>query len=250
MRNLIYLFVLLLGFGCRASLSSPTVQPRFYSVSGDLEQDQAGTQVQAMVATIAPYKAQLDAKMNRQLAIVKSPLKKGSPESTLGNWAADLFHEAACATYPKRTIAFSTMNQGGIRVSEIGSGPLLVSEIYELMPFDNELVLMELTGKQLTEFISHIANSGGWPVSGGLSVKQTSKGLNIQIYGKAISPRTTYYVALPDYVAGGGSGSTMLKGLPRTESGIKIRDLLIEYAAKITAPIDVSVEGKRMNLLR
>jgi len=42
----------------------------------------------------------------------------------------------------------------------------------------------------------------------------------------------------------------MLKGLPRTKSGIKIRDLLIEYAAKISAPIDIKVEGKRMNLLR
>lgn len=250
MRNLTYIAILLLGFGCRAPLSSPTVQPHFYSVSGKLKQEQAGTQVQTMVATIAPYKAQLDAKMNRQLATVKTPLKKGSPESTLGNWVADLFHQAACATYPNRTIAFSTMNQGGIRVSEIGTGPLIVSELYELMPFDNELVLMELTGKQLTEFVSHIANSGGWPVSGGLSVKQSAKGLNIRINGKAVSSGTTYSVALPDYVAGGGSGSTMLKGLPQTESGIKIRDLLIEYAAKLTAPIDVSVEGKRMNLLR
>ncbi len=250
MRNLAYIAMLLVGFGCRAPLSSPTVQPYFYSVSDKLEKEQAGTQVQTMVATIAPYKAQLDAKMNRQLATVKTPLIKGSPESTLGNWAADLLHDAARATYPNRTIAFSTMNQGGIRVSEIGSGPLIVSEIYELMPFDNELVLIELTGKQLTEFVSHIANSGGWPVSDGLSVKQSSKGLNIRINGKAVSPHATYSVALPDYVAGGGSGSSMLKGLPRTKSGIKIRDLLIEYAAKISAPIDIKVEGKRMNLLR
>lgn len=248
MRNLIYLAILLFGFGCRAPLSSPTVQPRFYPVSDKLEQDQAGTQVQTMAETIAPYKAQLEAKMNRQLATVKTPLRKGSPESTLGNWAADLLHEAALVTYPNRTIAFSTMNQGGIRVSEIGTGPLIVSEIYELMPFDNELVLMELTGKQLTEFVSHIANSGGWPVSAGLSVKQTGEGLNIRIAGKGIDSGAKYAVALPDYVAGGGSGSTMLKGLPRTDSGIKIRDLLIEYAAKATAPIDIKVDGKRMNL--
>jgi len=248
MRNLVYIALLLLGFGCRAPLSSPTVQPRFYPISDKLEQGQARTQVQTMVATIAPYKAQLDTKMNRQLATVETPLKKGSPESTLGNWAADLLHEAANATYPNRTIAFSTMNQGGIRVSEIGTGPLIVSEIYELMPFDNELVLMELTGKQLTEFVSHIANSGGWPVSAGLSVKQTGSGLNIRIADKAIDPTASYTIALPDYVAGGGSGSTMLKGLPLTDSGIKIRDLLIEYAAKATAPINIKVEGKRMKL--
>jgi 2',3'-cyclic-nucleotide 2'-phosphodiesterase (5'-nucleotidase family) len=238
----------LLGFGCRAPLSAPTVQPRFYSVSDKLEADQAGTQVQSMVSTIAPYKAQLDAKMNRQLATVKTPLKKGQPESTLGNWVADLFAEAAAGSFPDRDIVFATLNQGGIRVSGIGAGPLLVSEIYELMPFDNELVLMELNGKVFKEFISHIANNGGWPVSTGLSVNATSGGLDIKVGGKTIDPNKVYTVALPDYVANGGSGTSMLKQLPKIKSGLLIRDLLIEYAEKITSPISIKVEGKRMKL--
>jgi 2',3'-cyclic-nucleotide 2'-phosphodiesterase (5'-nucleotidase family) len=248
MRNLVYISLLLLGFGCRAPLSSPTIQPRFYSVSDKLEANEAGTQVQSMVSTIAPYKAQLDAKMNRQLATVKTPLKKGQPESTLGNWIADLFAQAAAGSFPDRDIVFATLNQGGIRVREISTGPLIVSEIYELMPFDNELVLMELSGKVFKEFISHIANDGGWPVSAELSVKATSDGLDIKIGGKAIDPDKIYTVALPDYVANGGSGTSMLKQLPKINSGLLIRDLLIEYASKLTAPISVKVEGKRMKL--
>jgi 2',3'-cyclic-nucleotide 2'-phosphodiesterase (5'-nucleotidase family) len=224
------------------------VQPRFYPVSNKLEANEASTQVQNMVSTIAPYKAQLDAKMNRQLATVKTPLKKGQPESTLGNWVADLFAQAAASSFPDRDIVFATLNQGGIRVSEIRPGPLLVSEIYELMPFDNELVLMELNGKVFKEFISHIANSGGWPVSAGLAVKATENGLDIKVGGKAIEPNKVYTVALPDYVANGGSGTVMLKALPKIKSGLLIRDLLIEYADKITAPISVKVEGKRMKL--
>jgi 2',3'-cyclic-nucleotide 2'-phosphodiesterase (5'-nucleotidase family) len=248
MRNLIYIALLLFGFGCRAPLSSPTVQPRFYAVSDKLEANEAGTQVQSMVSTIAPYKAQLDAKMNRQLATVKTPLRKGQPESTLGNWVADLFAQAAAGTYPDRDIVFATLNQGGIRVGEIGTGPLIVSEIYELMPFDNELVLMELNGKVLKEFISHIANDGGWPVSSELAVQSTGNGLNIKLSGKAIDPNKIYTVALPDYVANGGSDASMLKQLPKIKSGLLVRDLLIEYAGKITSPISVKVEGKRMKL--
>ncbi|WP_020571821.1 5'-nucleotidase C-terminal domain-containing protein [Neolewinella persica] len=248
MRNLLYIFLLLLGFGCRAPLSSPTVQPRFYSVSDKLEADQAGPQVQRMVSTIAPYKAQLDDKMNRQLATVKTPLKKGQPESTLGNWVADLFAQAAAGSFPDRNIVFATLNQGGIRVGEIGTGPLLVSEIYELMPFDNELVLMELNGKVFKEFISHIANDGGWPVSAGLSVISSGSGLDVKIGGKAIDPNQVYTIALPDYVANGGSNTSMLKELPKIKSGLLIRDLLIEYAEKITDPISIKVEGKRMKL--
>jgi len=198
--------------------------------------------------TIAPYKAKLDAKMNRVLATVKTPLKKGAPESTLGNWSADLLARAAEDNFPEHDIAFASLNQGGMRVSEIGTGPLIVSEIYELMPFDNTLVLMDLSGKELREFISHIANSGGWPVSDGLSVQADPTGLSMLVQGSPINADQRYIIALPDYVANGGSGSSMLKDKPKIKSGLLIRDLLVEYAGKITQPIDVRVELRRMKL--
>lgn len=250
MRNLLYIAFVLLGFGCRAPLSAPSVQPHFYTITDQQDKKEAGPQVQKMLETIAPYKAQLDEKMNRQLAVVETPLKKGQPESTLGNWAADLLARAAEATYPDRDIAFATMNQGGIRVSEIGTGPLIVSEIYEMMPFDNELVLMTLTGEELTQFIGHIASSGGWPVSDGLSVTEQAGGLTIRIGGQPLNPTANYYVALPDYVAGGGSDSSMLPGKPREDSGLLIRDLLVTYASQSTGPINIKTEGKRMKLNR
>ncbi len=248
MRNLLYLLLLLVSVGCRAPLSSPTVQPRFYPISDKLAEDQAGTQVQSMVSTIAPYKAQLDAKMNRQLATVKTPLKKASPESNLGNWMADLMAAAARDLAPGKTIAFATANQGGLRVNEIGTGPLLVSEIYELMPFDNELVLMDLSGAEVTELLAHIANQGGWPVSEAVAVSAAASGLKITLSGLPVDAKATYTVAMPDYIANGGSNSSMVKGKPYQKTGVLIRDLLIDYAARSSGPIDVNVTGKRMNI--
>jgi 2',3'-cyclic-nucleotide 2'-phosphodiesterase (5'-nucleotidase family) len=116
------------------------------------------------------------------------------------------------------------------------------------MPFDNELVVLDLTGAETTAFINHIANSGGWPVSKELSVQKTAGGLDIKISGKAIDPAGRYFVAVPDYVANGGSDSAMVKDKPQIKSNKLIRDLLLEYAAKATAPISVEVKGERMKL--
>ena len=200
-----------------------------------------------MDALIAPYKAQLDAKMNRQLAVIKTPLVKASPEGNLGNWMADIMQQAAEDIYPDLDIAFAATNSGGLRVQEIGTGPLIVSELYELMPFDNKLVVLKLKGKVVKEFLAHIANSGGWPVSAELSVDQTTGPLIVTISGQQINPDQDYYVATIDYVANGGSNSTMLKGIPQMDSGRFLRDILIEYAEK-TPEIDVRAEGKRMRL--
>lgn len=243
---------LLFATGCRPALEAVTVQPQLYNIT----KEQALTQVQGedekaaeVAALIAPYRAKLEETMNRQLATIVTPLKKASPECNLGNWMADLLHTAGKDVFPGKTIAFSTANHGGLRVQEIGAGPLLVSEIYELMPFDNQWVALELSGTEMTEFINHIANSGGWPVSKELNVSKGSDGkLKILISGKKVAPKEKYLVAMPDYVANGGGNSTMLKGKAQLASNQLMRDLLIKYAGKITSPIDVKASGKRMNI--
>lgn len=233
---------------CSGTKGAPTVAPQIYNISEKTEEGLPGTSsVEEMEAFIAPYKAQLDDKMNRQLAIVKTPLVKASPESNLGNWMADIMQQAAQDIYPDLDIAFATTNSGGLRVQEIGAGPLIVSEIYELMPFDNKLVVLQLKGKIVTEFLAHIANSGGWPVSEELMVSQVTGPLNIKISGQKIDPDKDYYVATIDYVANGGSRASMLRGIPQMDSGRYLRDILIEYAEK-TPEIDVTAEGNRFRL--
>jgi 2',3'-cyclic-nucleotide 2'-phosphodiesterase (5'-nucleotidase family) len=233
---------------CSGTKGAPTVAPQIYNISEKTEEGlPSTTEVEDMDALIAPYKAQLDAKMNRQLAVIKTPLVKASPEGNLGNWMADIMQQAAEDIYPDLDIAFAATNSGGLRVQEIGTGPLIVSELYELMPFDNKLVVLKLKGKVVKEFLAHIANSGGWPVSAELSVDQTTGPLIVTISGQQINPDQDYYVATIDYVANGGSNSTMLKGIPQMDSGRFLRDILIEYAEK-TPEIDVRAEGKRMRL--
>lgn len=234
--------------GCKGPQGAPTLQPTIYNIS---EKTAEGLSLSENAATVrdmvAPYKAQLDAQMNRQLATIVTPLVKASPEGNLGNWMADIMVQATRNKYPDKIIAFAATNPGGLRVQEISSGPLLVSEIYELMPFDNKVVVLDLSGKEVKEFISHMANSGGWPVSKELSVDMTSGSLEITIEGQALDLDARYNVASIDYVANGGSGSTMLKDKPRVDTETYLRDILIEYAEK-TPQIDVKVTGTRMKL--
>ena len=134
--------LLLAGLGCARPLSHPVIQPQIYPIDADVRVEDS-PETETMRATIAPYAAQLDEAMNEVLAEVGAPLTKGQPESSLGNWTADLLLAAARDLFPDQKVAFAVQNYGGLRISEIGAGPLIVSEIYELMPFDNELVLVE-----------------------------------------------------------------------------------------------------------
>lgn len=231
---------------CRAPLPPPTVQPQRYTIGEQVEPGAAGAEVEEL---IAPYRAQLSTQMNRQLATLATPLTKAQPESSLGNWMTDLLEDASRELFPDHEIAFATQNYGGLRVGEIGAGPLLVSEIYELMPFDNELVLVRLTGAELADFVAHIVAKGGWPVSRSIRVERAAGGsLTIELAGRPVDPDGTYYVSTNDYVAGGGSDSAMLIGKPVLSSGRLVRDLLIDYAGRSQQPISVTADGSRLNL--
>ncbi len=208
------LTLLALAGGCRSTVGPAVVQPQFYAITGQQSDSSAAVQSQAIAATIAPYSAQLAERMNRVLADVSLPLTKGQPESSLGNWTADVLLAAARDLFVDYPVAFAVQNYGGLRLSEIGTGPLTVSELYELMPFDNELVLVELDGATLQAFIAHMLADGGWPVSEGLSISRRGVQTTILVQGHPIDPGTTYYVAAPDYVANGGDDAAMLVGRP------------------------------------
>ena len=252
-----FLIVLLFPFltACGSVHGPAVIQPKLYEIDGGQEarpqvpsEGQTSDGLREMAATIEPYKAQLDAKMNQVLAEVATPLVKASPEGNLGNWMADIMYAAASEYFPDREIAFAVTNSGGLRVSEIGAGPLLVSEVYELMPFDNALVVLQMTGAQVTEFLNHVANSGGWPVSDQLRVSRSGGKLKAEISGQSVDPNKTYYMATIDYVANGGSDASMLTTLPQIASGRFLRDVLIEFAARSEGPINVVSTGERMRL--
>ena len=106
-------------------------------------------------ALISDYRGQLEAEMNTVIGTIAQPLTLQKPESSLGNWMADVLWEKA-TYYSKRPIDFALQNYGGIRISELPAGPLTRGKIYELMPFDNQLVVLDLPGNIVDTLIQHM----------------------------------------------------------------------------------------------
>ena len=97
--------------------------------------------------------------MNEIISFTKSDLIKNKPVGNLGNFVTDL-----CLSYAEADICI--MNNGGLR-SSINKGNITVGMIYELMPFENELVIVELSKTDFFEMLHHIIiEKGGEPISG------------------------------------------------------------------------------------
>lgn len=183
---------------------------------------------------IAPYKNGLDSVMNEELGVLDVLLVKERPECNMGNWMADMLFEEALLLNAG-ILDFAIQNHGGIRVTSIGMGPITRGEIFELMPFDNLVSIISANGSVVHELFDHIAEGKGWPVSSQVSFKiKDKKAINILISGQPIDEDKIYHFALPDYIAGGGSGTRMLTDVQRRDIDVLIRDSFISHIKKDT----------------
>lgn len=175
---------------------------------------------------IAPYKEGLDSIMNSVIAYTDVELNKGRPNSLLGQWFIDVFSEGVYNYLGDTTIA-CFQNYGGIRLNSIAPGPISVGTVYELMPFDNQLVILDIDSTTLQRFYDKIAEKGGWPISGTQFTLTAEGARDIIINGQALTGSKNYQLALPDYIANGGDDCDFLRDLPRIPTDILIRDLII-----------------------
>ena len=109
----------------------------------------------------------------------------------------------------------------------------LVGKIFELMPFDNILVLQKLKGSELQQLLDLIAARGGWPVAGMTMQIKDKKAINVMVGGKPLDPNAVYSVVNSDFVANGGDNADLLKALPRDTKGYLMRDALFDYINKL-----------------
>ncbi len=178
---------------------------------------------------IKPYREKMTEEMDVILGDLSETLYKNRPNSNLGNWFADvLLYEADQMFFKEVDIALQ--NYGGLRVSSVAAGPLTKGEIYELMPFDNTLVVLEMAGDTLEQLVQAVNSKGGWPMSYTLSYTSTPQGAqDIMVKGKLLDRGKSYRVVLPDYVANGGDQADFLKDIPQEDSGVYIRDIIISH---------------------
>ena len=186
-----------------------------------------------MRALLAPYKTGVDTLMKVGVARIKGVLTKAQPESTLGNLVADAQLAAAQKIDPKVVAAVS--NYGGLRLQLIVAGPVQRETLYELMPFENTVCIVEMPGSVVQQYCNTMARRRGWPVAGIRYTIEDTLATNVEISGAPLNPVLVYKLALNDYNAKGGDGCDFLKPLRRKATSLLIREAIIQYLADYEA---------------
>ena len=186
----------------------------------------------SVVQLLQPYADSVNKSMNTVVVVAATALEKNQPEGTLGNILADAMLTKARQQY-KINVDAAFINYGGIRLTTIPAGNITRGKIFEVAPFDNVIVLLQLKGKLLQEFLNHISGRGGWPAAGISWQIKNKSATNVLINATPIDENATYTIAVADYVANGGDDAIMLKPIPQINNGYLFRDAVIEYFSGI-----------------
>jgi 2',3'-cyclic-nucleotide 2'-phosphodiesterase (5'-nucleotidase family) len=185
-------------------------------------------------AVIKPYRDSMEVEMKQVLVISDTVLTKQQPESDLGNLLAEILLEKS-QKYTQHKVDLAVINFGGIRISQLPAGKITKEKAFELMPFDNRIVLLEVDGTTLLKLFDKMASTGGTPVAGARYAIDSKKAANISIQGKALDPAGKYTLAISDYLANGGDNLDMLKSVQQIPTGMLLRDAFIEGFTDINA---------------
>lgn len=201
---------------------------------------------------VVPYKKSLDSTMNELVAISEVEMSTGSPQGLLGNWACDLSLEIGDEYYSKMNsdyIDFSLLNNGGLRTS-LPKGDVTRRKIFEIMPFENELVVITLSPEKTAELFRFVAaktvkdgsRKQGVPISGNVNV-YIKEQLPVEVLIDSVPIKgRNYRVLTSDYLANGGDNmSFFLNPVKYEKLGVKLRDAMLIYCEQETK------KGKALN---
>lgn len=227
-----------------------------------------GREDRATLALLNKYKGKMDAVLNEKIGEAEVDLDGENVrkrETNLGNFIADIMRRISGAD-------ITLINGGGIRTS-IKKGEVRVKDVYSVLPFDNYIVAIKLTGQQIREALEHGVSAvedeeGRFPQVSGLtftyspSEKRGSRIKEISVVGHSIDFDREYVVATNDFLAAGGDGyqafreaikssrdfsvmGGMMKGekVVYSDSGRWLRDVVLEYIKELKR-IAPTVEGR------
>ena len=164
----------------------------------------------AIYKTILPYKTKIDEELNTPIAFTSQAIEKNAHCHTLAELVFESIKYYADSILPKNTSYSVLINNGGLRAN-IPPGTISKRHIYELMPFDNKIVILELTSSQWTELLE--------------KSKDHSK-----LLLKSTGSAAPQYLITSDYLYQGGDDCGFLKSAKSLhQKNPLIRDCIIHY---------------------
>ena len=192
------------------------------------------------------YKIQLDSVMNRVIGHAPQSLYKGKPQSLLSNFTADILVQAG-RELGRKPVQFALMNNGGLRAG-INEGPVTVGNIFQVFPFENELVLLQLKGSDVKELFKRLAAIGGEGLAGTELRVRNNEVEQLLLDSKPVEDDQLYWMATIDYLADGNSGMGVLtKATERVNVGVRLRDVMLRYVEDLTKsgkPVSAQLDNR------
>ncbi|WP_257455384.1 bifunctional metallophosphatase/5'-nucleotidase [Archangium lipolyticum] len=203
-------------------------------------------------ALVAPVLARVEEEQRRPLGVtVTAPLGRNyENESALGDVLTDSLREM-------EKVDVALLNSGGLRAN-LKAGPLTYGDLYEVLPFDNTVAIVTVTGDELRRLLVAAYGTGsGVFQQSGLKVKlarcagpERLRDVTLA-NGKPLEPKRLYRVVLPDFLARGAAGlGTVLSQVPpeRIDLGLGreqiLRDALATWWKSRGAPISAPATGR------
>lgn len=234
-RNFFFLYLIVIGlFSCKQDYSLSKIEGRQIPISDTLKVHQD------IEDLIKPYRDKVNSDMDSIISYAPETYSKsdGKLNTAIGNLMADIVYEQGNLVFNKRTgkdIDAVILNHGGIR-SIISKGNITTRTAFEVMPFENNIVVIAMKGKQVDSMTNYLSLAKrAHPIS---KLKLTlDKDFNIvesMIKGKPVENEKTYYIATNDYLYNGGDGMRFFK--PNDSLYVlnyKIRNAMIDYFKKV-----------------
>ena len=189
---------------------------------------------------IAPYRTHINKDLDSILAFCPETLdkSKGKWETNIGLFMANMTYDLANPIFENRehkSIDICLLNHGGIR-SIIPKGNVTTRTAYNVMPFENTVIVIGLSGLKIRELAQYIISERKPHPLHGLKIHVNNKQeiTKIEINNKPIDDTKIYYVATSDYLANGGDNMTFfVKSKEKYDLDYKLRNLLIDYFKKV-----------------
>jgi 5'-nucleotidase/UDP-sugar diphosphatase len=197
---------------------------------------------QQMLSLLTPFQNKGQAQLNVKVGSVNGHME--GDRSKVRFVQTNLAHLLLAAQMDRTGADFAVMSGGGIRDS-IETGDITYKDVLKVQPFGNTVVYTDMTGKEVTEYLSAVAqkkpDSGAYPQFANVSFVATAAGLqDLKIKGEPVDPAKTYRMATLNFNASGGDGYPAIDKKPGyVNTGFVDAEVLKQYIEK-NSPLDVN----------
>ena len=187
-----------------------------------------------MQALVQSYKTGLDREMNEVIGHSAQFMDYKRPESLLTNLTSDVMKAYGDEHLPHGADV-GVMNVHGHRAT-LPQGEITVGNLYEIYSFDNAITFLEMKGSDLKKIFDAYARIGGAGISSNVKlVAREGKVERVTIDGRPVDDETIYQVVTLDYLAEGNDNMAAFRdALSRTDTGITLRDMMIDHVKEQT----------------